>query len=134
LAEESAQARKALGIQGEEFVAGLERRFLRDLGRVDLAERVRNVAAVDGDGAGYDVRSFEIDGSEKYIEVKTTNGGDRTPFVITENELFQSERLGQYFWLYRIFRFSRGPKLYRLQGPLTDKLWLKPTEYSARPT
>lgn len=133
LTAESARIRQAIGKQGEEFVVALERRFLRDAGRVDLAERVRHVAALDGDGAGYDVQSFEPDGSEKLIEVKTTNGGRRTPFTITGNELLQSERLGERFWLYRVFHFSREPRLYRLQGPLAEKLWLRPTEYSARP-
>ena len=56
-------------------------------GRTDLAQRIRWVSHVDGDGAGYDIQSYEIDGDERLIEVKTTNGWERTPFHITRNEL-----------------------------------------------
>ena len=50
---------RALGKAGEEFVVNLERRLLTGLDRSDLALRVRWVAAEDGDGAGYDVLSFD---------------------------------------------------------------------------
>jgi hypothetical protein len=36
-----------------------------------LAAAVRHVAVFEGDGAGYDVASFELDGSERFVEVKT---------------------------------------------------------------
>jgi hypothetical protein len=41
----------------------------------------------DGDGAGYDIASFAPDGRPRLIEVKTTNGWERTPFHISRNEL-----------------------------------------------
>jgi hypothetical protein len=41
----------------------------------------------DGDGAGFDVLSFEPDGRERLIEVKTTNGTAATPFFLTRNEM-----------------------------------------------
>lgn len=44
------------------------------------------VAAEDGDGAGYDVLSFSAKGRERLIEVKTTNGSAWTPFFLTRNE------------------------------------------------
>ena len=67
---------------------------LSAFGRNDLAESVRWVSDLDGDGAGYDIRSFEPDGSERLIEVKTTNGWDRTPFHISRNELAVAEAVG----------------------------------------
>jgi hypothetical protein len=36
-------------------------------GLPELAEKVRHVAEVEGDGAGYDIESY---GTRKYIEVK----------------------------------------------------------------
>ena len=45
------------------------------LGRPDLAEKVIHVSQIEGDGAGYDIKSFHEDGTVKYIEVKTTRGG-----------------------------------------------------------
>lgn len=55
---------------------------LRTAGRDDLARKVRWVSEEDGDGAGYDIASFAPDGFPRLIEVKTTNGWERTPFHI----------------------------------------------------
>jgi len=52
---------RALGLAGELAVAEHERRRLRTGGREDLACQVRHVAVVEGDGAGYDVMSFELE-------------------------------------------------------------------------
>ena len=60
-------------------------------GRPDLAGRIRWVSHLDGDGAGFDIQSFETDGSSRLVEVKTTNGWERTPFQITRNELAVAE-------------------------------------------
>ncbi|BCH28845.1 hypothetical protein MesoLjLc_07750 [Mesorhizobium sp. L-8-10] len=82
---------RTLGRAGEERVLTHERASLLAAGRTDLVERVRWVSHVDGDGAGYDIRSFDTDGSDRLIEVKTTNGWERTPFHITRNELAVAE-------------------------------------------
>ena len=47
--------------------------------RDDLARKVIWVSEEEGDGAGYDIESFEPDGRPRLIEVKTTNGWERTP-------------------------------------------------------
>ena len=60
-------------------------------GRDDLARKVRWVSDEDGDGAGYDIASFAPDGRPRLIEVKTTNGWERTPFHISRNELAVAE-------------------------------------------
>ena len=77
---------RALGKAGEEFVFHVERSRLTAQQRPDLARRVRWVAAEDGDGAGYDILSFDPRGQERLLEVKTTNGSVRTPFFLTRNE------------------------------------------------
>jgi Domain of unknown function (DUF3883) len=53
-------------------------------GRDDLAKDVRRVP--DGDGYGYDVKSFETDGQQRLLGVKTTCGNERTPFWMTKRE------------------------------------------------
>ena len=73
---------RALGRAGEERVVAHERSALKVAGRDDLARQVRWVSEEDGDGAGYDIASFTPDGQERLIEVKTTNGWERTPFYI----------------------------------------------------
>jgi 5-methylcytosine-specific restriction protein A len=55
---------------------------------------------------GFDILSFEIDASgkyiEKYIEVKSTKSYECTPIDITENEIaFAKEHIDQYY-LYRV--------------------------------
>ncbi len=71
---------RALGRAGEAFVLEIERNRLIEAERSDLARKIRWVSAEDGDGAGYDVFSFEPNGKERLIEVKTTNGAARTLF------------------------------------------------------
>jgi hypothetical protein len=79
---------RELGRLGEQFVCEIERRRLTIAGRRDLAANVRWIAAEHGDGAGYDVLSYDPRvGCERLIEVKTTNGSARTPFYLTRNEL-----------------------------------------------
>src|SRR5690606_644697 len=76
---------------GEERVLAHEWASLRSAGRDDLARKVRWVSEEDGDGAGYDIASFAPDGQARLIEVKTTNGWERTPFHITRNELAMAD-------------------------------------------
>jgi hypothetical protein len=65
---------RALGLAGEEWVISLEREQLSRLDRADLADKIRWVSRDEGDGAGYDVRSYWPDGRERLIEVMTTDG------------------------------------------------------------
>jgi hypothetical protein len=122
---------KRLGRLGEEWILKLEKQRLISAGRADLAQKVVWVADVEGDGAGYDIRSFEDGGHDIFIEVKTTNAGKKTDFLITLNELRTSDRIGKAFKLYRVFDFARDPMLYLLEGPLSGKLLLTPRSFSA---
>ncbi|WP_244444327.1 DUF3883 domain-containing protein [Lutibaculum baratangense] len=61
----------------------------------------------DGDGAGYDIASFALEGRPRLIEVKTTNGWERTPFHITRNELAVAEERRSEWRLFRLWNFSR---------------------------
>jgi len=131
VAEQDAESKK-LGRKGEEWILKLEQDRLRDKGRGDLAEKVVWVSEREGDGAGYDIRSFDDDGTEICIEVKTTNGGKTSDFLISANEVAVSDRVGTEYRLYRVFNFSREPMVYVLKGPLSSKLLLTPRSYSAR--
>lgn len=122
---------RALGRLGEEFTVELEKRRLWDAGRHDLSKKVEHAAA-QGDGLGYDVGSFEIDGTPRPIEVKTTNFGARAPFFISENEVAASERLAATYQLYRLFHFQAVPRLFVLKGSVRVSCRLTPDRYSAR--
>jgi len=113
---------RALGLAGELTVVAHERHWLISNGREDLAERVRHVAALEGDGAGYDVESFELNSSTKFIEVKTTRDGAETPFFISSNEVEFSKRHSTQYALYRDLRFRHGARQWMLlrQSRLAD--------------
>lgn len=102
----------ALGYVGEERVFHHERSILRQSGREDLARRVRWVSQEDGDGAGYDISSYTTDGRERLIEVKTTNGWERTPFHISRNELEVADQRRDDWRLFRLYEFAREPKAF----------------------
>jgi hypothetical protein len=122
---------RALGKAGEELVVKHERRNLASAGRHDLAELVRWVSDADGDGAGYDIASFHPDGSARLIEVKTTNGWERTPFHISSNELAVSEERRAEWCLVRLWNFSRTPRAFELYPPLETHVALTATSFRA---
>lgn len=127
-------AARALGRKGEEWVLALERRRLAAAGRSDLSERVRWVSEDDGDGAGYDIASFDADGAEMFIEVKTTNGPAETAFLISPSEVRASKELGPAFRLYRVFSFSADARVFVLVGDVEANCALAPDAYRANPT
>lgn len=130
VAERDARNR-VLGRAGEERVIAHERASLVVAGRTDLAERVRWVSEIDGDGAGYDIKSFDAEGRDRLIEVKTTNGWDRTPFHITRNELSVAEEHRDEWLLVRLWNFARGPTAFELRPPLEAHVSLMATSYQA---
>ena len=109
---------RKLGEAGEARVVMHEKASLSACGRSDLADEVRWVSKEDGDGAGYDISSFTPEGHPRLIEVKTTNGWDRTPFYITRNELAVADAEREHWRLVRLWNFSRDPKAFELQPPL----------------
>ena len=122
---------RALGYVGEERVFHHERSILRQSGREDLARRVRWVSQEDGDGAGYDISSYTTDGRERLIEVKTTNGWERTPFHISRNELEVADQRRDDWSLFRLYEFAREPKAFELRPPLDAHVSLTATSFQA---
>ncbi len=122
---------RALGRAGEERVVAHERSALKLADREDLARKVRWVSEEDGDGAGYDIASFTPDGRERLIEVKTTNGWERTPFYISRNELAVAEERRSEWRLFRLWNFSREPKAFELHPPLDAHVSLTATSFQA---
>ena len=121
----------SLGIAGERFVVDFEHRRLWSQGARRLADRVEHVAQARGDGLGYDVLSFDADGRERLIEVKTTRFGEYTPFFATRNEVEVSSRERDRFHLYRVFAFAKSPRLFVLPGALQESVTLDPIAFRA---
>ena len=122
---------RSLGRAGEERVLAHEWASLRFAGRDDLARKVRWVSEEDGDGTGYDIASFTPDGQVRLIEVKTTNGWERTPFHITRNELAVADERRSEWCLFRLWNFSREPRAFELYPPLDVHVTLTATAFVA---
>ena len=122
---------RSLGKAGEAFVINLERTRLLEGGREDLASNIRWTAAEDGDGAGYDVSSFDLRGHPKLIEVKTTNGSSRTPFFLTRNEWDVAKRYPAEWRIYRVHEFATGPRIFTVAPPLETYLMLSTETWRA---
>ncbi len=123
---------RQLGHSGEERILRNEHARLIGAGREDLARKVRWVSEEDGDGAGYDILSFDADTKcERLLEVKTTKGGQKTPFYLTENERLLSTERPNEFRLVRLYDFARTPRVFELAPPLEESVMLRPTTYRA---
>jgi Domain of unknown function (DUF3883) len=124
---------RVLGRAGEAFVVDFERHRLAGVGREDLAANVRWVSEVDGDGYGYDVQSFEADGAERLLEVKTTCGNERTPFWLTKRECDVAAEKRDIYRVRRVYHFRNEVRMYDIVPPLETRLLLTPTVFMAVP-
>lgn len=122
---------RSLGLAGEEFALGYERWRLAQLGAEQLADKVVHASLKEGDGLGYDIRSFEPNGLDRYIEVKTTTFGARTPFFVSANEVRFAREKTERFRIYRLFDFRESPRLFELPGPIEGHCTLDPTTFRA---
>jgi hypothetical protein len=124
---------RSLGRAGEDLVLRFEHERLRRMGEGTLADRIQHVSRTLGDHLGYDIVSFEADGRERLIEVKTTRFGAMTPFFASRNEVNVSARREAQYQLYRLFSFHSQPRLFTLNGSLRYSCRLDPATYSAIP-
>lgn len=123
---------RSLGLAGELMVMEFEARRLHSEGEKRLADRVEHIARTRGDGAGFDVLSFETDGRERLIEVKTTAYVAETPFFVTQNEVEVSSAEADRYHLYRLHAFRDSPKLFMVSGAIGASFYLDPVSYRAR--
>lgn len=122
----------AQGTAGEEWALAFERARLIKAGKANLADRIEWASRDTGDYLGFDIRSFEANGSDRLVEVKTTKHGKETPFYVTRNEVRVSRDHDRAYHLYRLFRFQKGPRLFMVNGALDRSCMLDPMEYEAR--
>lgn len=122
---------RSLGLAGEHFVIELERKRLTDSGYGELAQRIEHVAETKGDLLGYDVLSFETNGYERHIEVKTTRYGEMVPFYLSRNEIKVSAEKAESYRLFRLFHFADKASLYVLRGSLEASCRLEAVRFAA---
>jgi len=122
---------RSLGSAGEDLVMRYEAQRLHGGGSPALADRIEHVSRTKGDGAGFDILSFETNGRERFIEVKTTAYIAETPFYVSRNELSFSTEQAAQFHLYRLFDFRKRPHMFMLTGALDTNCRMDPVSYRA---
>ncbi|MBU1538222.1 MAG: DUF3883 domain-containing protein [Alphaproteobacteria bacterium] len=122
---------RILGRIGEKHILGHEIARLVAAERMDLAKQVEWTSDVYGDGAGYDIKSFEPDGSDRLIEVKATKGGAGTDFFLTRTELEVSNERPDAWRLYRLHSLPTKPRFFILAAPLEHSVRLRPDSWRA---
>lgn len=93
-----------IGFLGEKIVLKYEKNRLSN--DPDLSQRIEHVSQTKGDGLGYDILSFDSQGNEIFIEVKTTTHGKNTPFYMSSNEVSFANKHPDNYFLYRVYNFS----------------------------
>lgn len=124
---------RSLGTAGELFALSFEHKRLWEAGLKSLAERLEHVAVSKGDGLGYDIQSYEANGADRLIEVKTTRLGIETPFFASRNEVGVSGARAEEYVVYRLYSFDVQPRMYHLHGALAESCNLDPVSFEARP-
>ncbi|MBL9216962.1 MAG: DUF3883 domain-containing protein [Opitutaceae bacterium] len=77
--------------------------------------------------------SFETDGRERLVEVKPTRFGAMNPFFASNNEVAVSERQSAEYYVYRLFDFSKSPRLFLLNGSMRSTCRLQAVQFRATP-
>ena len=106
--------RKLIGNAGEELVYNDQIEFVKKYAP-EYLKSVRHVSMLDGDGAGYDIRSFNADRKLIYIEVKSTTGKKETPFFMSAFEYLFYELHKENYVIARVYEFDKNTKTGKIE-------------------
>lgn len=129
---EKEQQNRKLGEEGEHLVIQYEKWRLIRNNNESLADKVEWISRDYGDGAGFDILSRNLDGTDRYVEVKTTKSGKYTPVYLTRNELSFSIEKASNYYLYRLYEFGRSPKMFSANGSIDKVCKIEPLSYIGR--
>lgn len=120
-----------LGGRGESIVMDYERKRLK-------AAKIRKApvqVSADSDSYGYDILSYNEDGSKRYIEVKaTTSGIGPNSFYYTEHERQKALEYGEAYHIYMVLSVkNKKPKIWDMGNPFLSNpdFKLTPVTYKA---
>jgi hypothetical protein len=125
---------KQIGDRGEAIVLAMEKQRLIKARRADLVKKINHVAEHD-DSAGFDILSFENDGSDRPIEVKATSGKSlERGFFISANEVTKASTMSNYHIYFVFSALSSSPRVLQLKNPLSNEtiFELTPTTFLAK--
>jgi hypothetical protein len=116
------------GSKGEELVLKYESDRLMRHGKADLAKKIVRVS-VEDDSKGYDILSYEDDGRERYIEVKTsTNKSDAIRFFMSQNEYDIARTCANYYVYFVDGANDKTPRISIIKDPIKNRLFLIRTD------
>ncbi|CAM3165944.1 DUF3578 domain-containing protein [Leuconostoc gasicomitatum] len=123
-----------IGFLGEQIVLKYEKDKLSD--DLNLAQQIEHVSQTKGDGLGYDILSFDSQGNEIFIEVKTTTQGKNTPFYMSSNEVSFANKHPDNYFLYRVYNFSNlvemnNIEFFKINGSQMKNIDLQPVNFIA---
>ena len=98
----------------------------------DLVSQIRRVS-LESDDYGFDILSFDQNGKEHYIEVKTTKASSNSLlFVLTQNELDHARKYGSAYSIIMVFDVAQNPRIWDMGNPFVGepcKVNIKPIRY-----
>ncbi len=122
--------RKNIGTLGELLVMEYENERLKSEG---LPYEAVHVAKTIGDGLGYDIVSYDKDGKEIHIEVKTTRTANVDGFYMSRREIEESQNSEYPYKIYRLYNLDEKDgtvdlKIY--EGSVTSEtFYMTPVSY-----
>ena len=123
------QTNQIVGQTGESIALEYERWRLVQEGKESLADKIEWVPQTQGDGLGFDILSRNTNGTDRYIEVKSTKLTKEAPFYFSTLEYDFSKRKSSNFFLYRVFNLKADPKLFIANGAYDEFCNMKPTQF-----
>ena len=102
--------RKTVGDAGELIVCSYEIEKLLKCDLIELIPKIEHSSQIIGDACGYDIRSFDENGGELFIEVKSTEGSLTNPIYFSKNETDKMKQLGESYYLYRVHNLDISNK------------------------
>ena len=114
------------GRRAEELVMDFERQRLSEAGEEDLSTKVEDYSTKYS--KGFDILSWNADGTERNIEVKSSSSNG---FILTRNELNKSETNPNY-WIYIVNEKKNEVQIKQIKTPSLknqDQFRLEPKDY-----
>ncbi|PNI06162.1 DUF3578 domain-containing protein [Vibrio diazotrophicus] len=114
----SSTSTKKIGDWGEKIVLDREIKYLTENGRADLAEKVVHEEA-NNNRPGWDITSYNLDGTIRLIEVKSTVASSTSSLNLTANELDAAAKHGDSYYLYLLTSVTANgaKRIEKLQNP-----------------
>ena len=122
-----------IGDRGEELVLRNEIEKTKGWGLPnETLSKVRRVS-LESDDYGFDILSFDQEGNERYLEVKTTKtNGKNFSFILTRNEFETAKYYGKRYSFVIVFDILSNPRIWYMGNPFVEepyKVKIQPTQY-----